>query len=142
MSNMGALPVAPRKSPATAQHASMRLGIGLTVLALVGMAGCMDDGDEQASEASVSFDDAGDGAHDDSTQCTDGASLYGGGLVDDGQVQVTVTDGEGDQVFSGSYDDAVDLEAENLEGADGTWKVTAQRDGGFSGDYLFTLLCT
>lgn len=123
-----------RKGPGMKQAAWL-------ALALMAMAGCMDNG-EKTSEASLSFDDGGDGAHADKTDCTKGASLYGGGTVDDGQVQVTVTDGEGNEVFTGSYNDALDLEAENLEGADGEWTLTAQREDGFAGDYLFTLLCT
>lgn len=122
----------------------MRLGLALLLVG-VALAGCMEDDrdDDGASSASVAYSGSGSSDRSDTASCDDGAGqIAGGGVIDSGSLRVTVTDASGQPVFERTYDDAVELEGENLEGTGGGWTVRAQGAGGFDGEYAFTVACT
>jgi hypothetical protein len=113
-------------------------------LCLLALAGCIGD---SGGSASVSFDGAGNGSHDDSAGCDKDGTLVASGQVDSGQVDVRVTDGDGRPLFSRQFDGGANLQAEALDGASGTWTLRAVRSSDtllgseFSGDYSFRLTC-
>lgn len=111
------------------------------------LAGCAGDGGTQ-SVASLDFEGTDSGSHSDTAQdCDDDGTLVGTGNIEDGMIEVTVTDGSGAQQFSRTYDAGVDTEGERLNGASGDWELTVMRSGDdllgdpFNGQYSFTLTC-
>jgi hypothetical protein len=123
-------------------HASAALLASALALLL---SGCVGD---SGGSASVSFDGQGNGSHSDSTDCDSDGTLVASGQVDSGQVNVRVTDGDGQTVFDRQFDGGANLEAEALDGASGEWQITAIRSAdtvlvgqAFSGDYSFRLSC-
>jgi hypothetical protein len=116
----------------------------LSVFVAALLAGCT-AGAGEALE--LSYEGTDSGTHDDSAECDDDATLVGTGNVEDGQVVLTVSDGSGDDVFTRTFDGGIDLEGEQLDGASGTWTVTAVRGGDdlvgdeFNGQYTFGLAC-
>src|SRR5688500_18111149 len=92
--------------------------LALIPVALLALAGCIGD---SGGSASVSFDGSGNGSHDDSADCDSDGTLVASGQVDQGQVDVRVTDGDGRAVFSRQFDGGANLDAEALDGASGTW---------------------
>lgn len=143
----GLVPLRFLHAPLAARVVPMR-----TVLILLGaaalLAGCADDADVDAGGASLEFNGEDSGTHSDTAEgCDDGGTLTGSGNIDDGSIQVTVTDGSGDEVFSRTYDDGVEAEGERLQGASGDWRLTVARSGDdlvgdpFRGQYAFTLAC-
>lgn len=95
----------------------------------------------------MSFDGTGNGTHSDSTKCDEDGTLVASGQVDAGQVDVRVTDGDSKEVFSRQFDGGSNFDTDALEGASGTWKISAVRSSDsvlgqpFSGDYSFKLAC-
>lgn len=118
--------------------------LALSSLAL--LAGCADNASAHGA-ASLDFNGTGMGTHDDSAECDDDGTVTGTGNVDDGTLHVTVTDGDGKVQFDETYDGGVDASAEHMDGASGTWTLTATRVGDdllgdeFKGQYEFTLAC-
>lgn len=122
--------------------------LALTAL-LAGCAGDDADGldavDNEA--ASLEFEGRDSGNHSDSAECDEDATLTGTGNIEDGTIQVTVTDGSGAMKFEKTYDGGVDAEGERMEGASGEWTLTVTRAGDdllgdeFHGQYAFTLTC-
>lgn len=117
----------------------------LSVAAL--LAGCAQNAGTQ-SIATLDFEGSDSGTHSDTARdCDDDGTLVGSGNVQDGSIEVTVTDGSGAQQFSRSYDSGVDVEGERLSGASGDWELTVTRSGDdligdpFNGQYSFTLTC-
>jgi hypothetical protein len=114
------------------------------LLPILLLAGCIGD---SGGTAEVSFDGTGNGSHEDSAKCNDDGTLVSNGQVDEGQVDVRVTDGDGRTVFSQEFDGGANLDAKSIEGASGTWTVHATRSADmilgspFSGDYTFRLTC-
>lgn len=108
------------------------------------LAGCIGD---SGGSAAVSFDGSGNGSHDDSTKCDSDGTLVASGSVDEGQVDVRVTDDDGRTVFSRQFDGGMNLDAQSLDGASGTWTLRAVRTSDsllgseFSGNYAFRLSC-
>lgn len=102
---------------------------------------------DAGGKARVSFDGTGSGSHDDETECDDDGTLVGSGQVDRGQVEIRVTDGEGNQLFVRTLDGGFNVESEALAGASGSWTLSATRmaDGllqeEFAGDYSFRMTC-
>ena len=113
-------------------------------LLAAGVAGCVGD---SGGSASVSFDGSGNGSHDDSTRCDKDATVFSNGQVDQGQVDVRVTDGDGREAFSQQFDGGANMDARSLSGASGTWRISATRSSDtllgaeFSGHYTFNLSC-
>jgi hypothetical protein len=113
-------------------------------VAILAFAGCIGD---SGGSAAVSFDGTGNGSHEDSTKCDKDGTLVAQGQVDEGQVDVRVTDGDGRPVFSRQFDGGANLDAEALDGASGTWEIRAVRSSDtllgseFKGDYSFRLSC-
>jgi hypothetical protein len=111
---------------------------------LMAAAGCIGD---SGGAASVSFDGTGNGSHEDKAKCDSDATLVSSGQVDQGQVDVYVTDGDGAERFHQQFDGGANLDAKGLDGASGTWTVRALRTSDsllgapFSGDYKFSLSC-
>lgn len=122
-----------------------------TILILLGaaalLAGCADDSGVDASGASLDFDGRGSGSHEDSAKCDEDASLAGSGNIEDGSLEVTVTDGSGTVRFEETFDGGVEADAERMEGASGDWTLSIVRSGDdlvgdeFNGQYTFTLTC-
>jgi hypothetical protein len=116
----------------------------LALLPVLMLAGCIGD---SGGAASVSYDGTGNGVDRDSTDCDNDGTLVASGQVDDGQVDVRVTDGDGHPVFSRQFDGGANLDAQSLDGANGEWTITATRTSDtilgspFSGDYSFRLSC-
>lgn len=116
----------------------------LAILALAFLAGCVGD---SGGSAHVDFDGTGNGSHNDSAKCDSDGTLVASGQVDAGQVDVRVTDGDGAVVFDRQFDGGANLDAQALDGASGTWRLTAVRTSDtllgqpFSGDYDFRLTC-
>lgn len=116
----------------------------LAGMALLGLAGCIGD---SGGSAKVAFDGSGSGSHSDRTDCDDDGTLLGNGQVDQGQVTIRVTDGDGRELFARTLDGGFNVESERLSGASGKWTLTATRmaDGllqeEFSGDYVFRMTC-
>lgn len=114
------------------------------LLSIAALSGCIGD---SGGSASVSFDGSGNGSHDDSTDCDSDGTLVASGQVDEGQVDVRVTDGDGATVFSRQFDGGANLDTEPLDGASGDWTIRAVRSSDsllgteFSGDYSFNLSC-
>lgn len=116
----------------------------LAGLALLLLAGCVGD---SGGAAKLSFEGSDSGSHDDTVKCDDDATLVGTGTIDDGSVTVRVTDGSGAEKFSRTFDEDVDVTGEGLDGASGTWTLSATRAGDdllgdpFNGSYTFNLSC-
>jgi hypothetical protein len=95
----------------------------------------------------LSYEGRDSGSHQERADCDDSATLAGTGNVEDGTLTVRVTDGSGEEAFSRSFDGGIDLEGERLQGASGTWTMTATRSGDdlvgdeFNGQYTFGLTC-
>lgn len=111
------------------------------------LAGCADDSGLDADGASLEFEGRGSGSHEDSADCDDDATLAGSGNVEDGSIEVTVTDGSGAVKFEESFDGGIESEAERMQGASGDWTLSIVRAGDdligdeFNGQYAFTLTC-
>ena len=124
---MAATPLAPTMRT----HSLFVLSLALL------LAGCTGD-DADVSSASVSEDDMQETA-----ACPGGdGTLVGAGSVDEGTVTVTVMDGDGNEVFRETYDDAFELEGEILDGGSGTWTIEAEPGDAFDGTFGLTLTCT
>lgn len=132
----------------------MRKTLLATLVVAALLAGCADDGDVQdlpddarKDGASLEFEGRDSGEHSDTAECDDDATLTGSGNIEDGNIQVTVTDGSGDTKFSETYDGGVEAEGERMDGASGTWTLRVVRAGDdllgdeFNGQYAFTLAC-
>lgn len=102
------------------------------------LAGCAAEREIEA--ATVEYTGQEPGEETERADCDADGTLVGAGRVEDGTLRVTVMDGAGNAVFTKTYQDEIDLEGENLAGADGTWTVQAERDA-FDGQYSFTLTC-
>lgn len=123
----------------------------LAALALAALlAGCAGDGGVQSVDretANVEFEGRDSGEHSDSAECDDDATLAGSGNIEDGNIQVTVTDGSGATRYQETYDGGVETDGERMEGASGSWTLTVVRSGDdvlgdeFNGQYAFTLTC-
>lgn len=124
-----------------------RWTIALLVTATMTLAGCAGGGGTLGSDASLTFDGSGSGTHSEEVDCNDDGTLTGDGNVSDGQLQVTVTDGSGDEVFSQTFEGEFTLEPKTMNGASGTWEVQGERSGDdlagdeFQGEYTFRLDC-
>ena len=114
------------------------------LLAVLALAGCIGD---SGGSAKVSYDGTGNGVDRDSTECDSDGTLVASGQVDEGQVDVRVTDGDGRPLFSRQFDGGANLDAQSLDGENGEWTITATRTSDsilgspFSGDYAFRLSC-
>jgi hypothetical protein len=122
-------------------------GLSLLALAALALAGCAGDSGEAAK---LTYEGNDIGAHDESADCDDDATLVADGNVDQGQVEITVTDGDGDEVFSETFSEGegMEMEGEMLEGASGEWTLAAVRmndalvdSEGFDGEYTVRLTC-
>jgi hypothetical protein len=108
------------------------------------LAGCIGD---SGGAAKVSYDGTGNGVDEDSTKCDSDGTLVANGQVDQGQVDVRVTDGDGHPLFSRQFDGGANLETQALDGASGTWTIRAVRSSDtllgaeFSGHFSFNLSC-
>lgn len=110
----------------------------LLVVALM-LAGCTGGDEDAPSSAAVGTD----GDMEDTADCPEGdATLTGAGSVDEGTVTITVMDGDGNEVWSETYDDAFELEGEAVEGASGTWTIEATESSGFDGTFGLNMLCS
>ena len=124
------------------RHMMLAALAGAAMLALAGCAG-----NALTAEAKLNYDGNENGSHSDKADCDADGSLAASGQVRDGSVRVTVTDGEGNQVYSESFDGAIDVSGARLDGDSGTWTLRAVRSGDdlvgdqFSGDYDFYLDC-
>lgn len=124
----------------------MRLLLLSTILALL-VAGCMGNGDLRSDGATLSYDGEQSGAHQETADCDEDGRITGSGNVEDGTVSVTVTDGGGEELWSKSFDGAVDFDSASLSGASGTWTIKAERGGNdlagdeFNGEYTFNISC-
>ncbi len=113
------------------------------MLALLG-AGCFGD---SGGSASVSYSGTGNGTDNDSTECDAEGNLIASGKVDAGQVNVRVTDGDGVEKYSKTFDGGSNFDSASFEGASGTWRIVALRTSDsvlgspFSGNYEFKLAC-
>lgn len=120
----------------------MRLLLIPTALLL--LSGCIGD---SGGSAKLSFDGSGNGSSSDQTKCDTDATFYANGSVDSGQVNVRVSDGDGATAFEQQFDGGANIDARGLEGASGTWRITATRSSDtllgspFSGSYTFRLAC-
>ncbi|MFA5943861.1 MAG: hypothetical protein WC876_05270 [Candidatus Thermoplasmatota archaeon] len=116
----------------------------LLPMLLLALPGCIGD---SGGSATVSYDGTGNGTDTDRTSCNDDGTLVSSGQVDAGQVDVRVTDGDGRTVFTQQFDGGANLDAQAIQGADGTWTLTASRSSDtilgspFSGHYSFRLSC-
>lgn len=123
---------------------ALRHTLLLCALAALALAGCTGD---SGGRASVSFDGNGNGSHDDSTSCNSDGTLVAHGQVDDGQVTARITDSDGKQLYTKTFDGGFNADGERLNGASGSWRITATRSSDtvlgtpFRGDYTFTLTC-
>lgn len=119
--------------------------LALLATALSGCAG--DSGTQSHDVATVSYDGNEPGSEDDSGDCDDDATLVGTGSIDDGSITVTVTDGNGAEQYSETFDGDVDADAERMDGASGEWTLSVTRlgdsliGGDFDGSFSFTLSC-
>ncbi len=117
----------------------------LLLTAVMALAGC--SGGTLGADASVTFDGNGSGSHSEEASCNDTGTLTGDGNVSDGRLEVTVSDGGGDEVFSQSFEGEFTLDPNELNGASGSWEITADRTGDdlagddFQGEYTFRLDC-
>lgn len=115
----------------------------LVLLIAAVLAGCIDDGDEDTvSEATLSFDGADDGQHQEKAFCERGGQLTAGASVDAGALQVSVQDGDGQTVYEQTFSEDLELEGAALEGAQGGWTLTVDRRSGFEGEYAVALICS
>lgn len=116
----------------------------LLVSLLAMLSGCIGD---SGGSAKVAYDGTGNGIDDDETKCDDDGTLVASGQVDSGQVDVRVSDGDGRTLFTQTFDGGANLDTQGLEGASGTWRLSATRTSDtllgspFSGNYSFTLSC-
>ena len=134
--------------PTGVRPSSMQRLLLLSACLAALLAGCADDSDAQShGTASVSYDGNDAGTEDDSVDCDDDATLAGTGSVDEGSIHVTVTDGNGAEQYSETFDGDVDADAERMDGGEGEWTLTVVRTGDaliggdFDGSYTFTLTC-
>lgn len=124
----------------------MRLILATLALAAL-LAGCANDAGVDADAAHLEFEGQDSGSHSDTADCDDDATLTGTGNIEDGTIEVSVTDGSGSSQFRRTYDSGVDVEGERFDGASGEWRLTVMRAGDdlvgdqFSGQYAFTLAC-
>lgn len=124
-----------------------RWPIALLLTAVMALAGCAGGGGTLGSDASLTFDGSGSGSHSEEADCNDEGTLTGDGNVSDGRLEVTVSDGGGDEVFSQSFEGEFTLEPKQMNGASGSWEITADRSGDdlagdeFQGKYTFRLDC-
>jgi hypothetical protein len=123
--------------------APLRL-LALLPFALLALAGCIGD---SGGSATVTYNATGNGSDDDSTKCDEDGTLVASGEVEEGQVDIRVTDGDGHPVFSRQFDGGTNQEAQSLDGASGTWTIRATRSSDtllgseFKGHYSFRLSC-
>lgn len=133
--------MARARRPAPPPHSPLAL---LALLLATAFAGCIGD---SGGSARVSFDGTGNGAHEDEEDCDSDATLYASGQVEEGQVDVHVTDGDARTVFRRQFDGGANLDAQALSGASGTWSLSAIRSSDsllgspFRGAYSFRLAC-
>ena len=120
----------------------------LALASLTLLAGCAGNDDvNEAKVASLEYEGNESGTHEDSVDCDKDARLAGTGNVDDGTLEVTVTDGSGAMQFEKTYNAGVEADGERMSGASGQWTLTVTRAGddlvgdGFNGQYTFTLTC-
>jgi hypothetical protein len=142
---LGALLAMPLNYAPGAPPAMVPTRAALALLAsLPLLAGCIGD---SGGAATVSYDGTGNGVDEDSTSCDSDGTLVASGQVDAGQVDVRITDGDGRTVFERQFDGGANIDAQALDGASGTWDLTAVRSSDtllgqpFSGDYRFRLSC-
>lgn len=107
------------------------------------LAGCVGDSGENAK---LNYDGSGLGSHNDSSDCDSDGTLTVSGTIEDGQVEVVVTDGNGEEIYSEELEDELDVDGEALDGAEGDWSLTATRLpdallGGFNGSYSILMTC-
>jgi hypothetical protein len=132
---------------ATAIALAMKSSVLLVLLASLATAAMVSGCTAAGAAASVVFDGKGNGVNDDSAKCRDKGTLTGSGHVDDGQVTVRVTDGDGHELLSKTYQSGdIPVDAKGLAGNTGTWTVEATRSGSdlfsdFNGHYTFRLDC-
>lgn len=124
----------------THRHALAALVV-TSALLLAGCAGL-------TAEASIDYDGDQNGSHSDRADCDADGSITGSGDVTDGSVQVTVTDSEGNAVFTRTFSGPFELDKTSLDGHSGTWTLEADRSGDdlagdeFHGEYEFHLDCS
>lgn len=122
----------------------MRALLIAAALALL-FAGCMDN--KLAGGTTLSYDGNQSGTHKETEDCDEDGRVTGSGNVEDGQLHVRVMDGSGDELWSKTFDGAVDFDSTSLNGASGAWTISADRSGNdlagdeFNGEYTFNLSC-
>jgi hypothetical protein len=115
----------------------LTLALALAVVA----AGCYHGGGALDNSASLNYAGSGGGSDEDQASCNDDGQLTMGGTIGQGRVMVTVTDGNGAQIFQQEFSGNVDTETESLNGAAGTWTLRGERSSDFDGSYTVTLGC-
>jgi hypothetical protein len=124
-----------------------RFSLALLLAAAMAFAGCAGGGGTLGSDAGVTFDGNTSGSHGDSADCGDQGTVSGSGTVNDGSLEVRVTDGSGDEVFQETFEGEISMDAQTVDGASGNWKIEATRSGDdlagdeFQGEYTFRLDC-
>lgn len=118
------------------------------LVAALALAGCMDDASDLKADATVlSYDGQASGDHEKGAECDGNGNIHGSGDVQDGQVKVLVRDGDGNEIFSKTYDAEFSLAESDLSGRAGNWTLRAERSGDdlagdpFNGQYSFTMTC-
>jgi hypothetical protein len=108
------------------------------------LAGCVGDSGENAR---LHYKGDGVGTDEDSAKCDSDGTLSSTGDVESGQVEITVTDGDGKGIYAKTFDGGMNVDGEALDGAKGEWTLRATRTsdtilgGGFNGSYSVLMTC-
>ncbi len=119
-----------------------------SVLMAVAFAGCANI--SCGNCVNIAFQGQGSGSDSKSLECGTSGSIAHG-VQGQGSVTVRVTDGEGKEIYSRSFDgQGQGGETDKISGAAGTWTLTVTRGGsssfggfggGFQGQYGITMAC-
>jgi hypothetical protein len=113
----------------------VRALIPLLVVATVLLSGCM------TSAVTVSGQGYTSGTKTKSLDC-DGAGSVASGNQGAGKLSVTVTDGDGNEIFrSSDFGAGQDGQAEHLTGVPGEWTLKVSTGFGYAGQWAITLAC-
>lgn len=121
--------------------------LATTVAAAFALPGCFEEVETLGAEADLNFRGQGNGAHSESAECGDRIEVSGSGTIEDGVLELRLSDGEGTQIFSQEFSESFTLSKRAFTGHAGTWKIEATRGGNdlagdeFNGDYSITLNC-
>lgn len=125
-----------------AHRALPALLVTLALAASVVLAGCTTDRDDDADRnVELAYEGEEDGSHTDTADCNDDGLLTSTGILEDGNITITVTDGAGDTIYDQTLNGTLTGDSEGLNGEPGEWTVEVERSDGFDGQYIVNLGC-